>query len=366
MNLPVYGPIVEALRSVPEVARIENTSMRDGDAGSVGPVPLVLLAASLVAGSVETGDPAAMVAALASMVTENAATAWRVAVLSGGKVSDRHDLGNGLCLMALDQVPDTMNKASLLSGSDLRCRPAAALVHVFKVRDLFCRPQDAAIVPKEHEARVLLVRDAADCIMVAADSPAGIVAEWTLIADAVAPRFPDRVMTIDPTVAYTHAVDVALEDGKVEEVSAVLKNWIAFRGDKKSLRTACSRLRRSRRNHLHSEDRAIDLGIAFEVLLSHGKPFDQEITYRLSQRGAWLAGRDAADRQRIAGQLKAVYGLRSKAVHTGTVPSSVRISGAQTNIFSALDEGANLCGRLVRAVLSRGEWPDWEALTLGV
>jgi hypothetical protein len=267
--------------------------------------------------------------------------------------------------MPLDQVPDTMNKANLLSGSDLRCRPAAALVHVFKVRDLFCRPQDAAIVPKEHEARVLLVRDAADCIMVAADSPAGIVAEWTLIADAVAPRFPDRVMTIDPTVAYTHAVDVALEDGKVEEVSAVLRNWIAFRGDKKSLRTACSRLRRSRRSHLHSEDRAIDLGIAFEVLLSHGSPFDQEITYRLSQRGAWLAGRDAADRRRIAGQLKAVYGLRSKAVHTGTVPSSVRISGAQTNIFSALDEGANLCGRLVRAVLSRGEWPDWEALTLG-
>ena len=89
LNLPVYGPIVEALRSVPEVARIENTSMRDGDAGSVGPVPLVLLAASLVAGGVETGDPAAMVAALASMVTENAATAWRVAVLSGVKVSDR-------------------------------------------------------------------------------------------------------------------------------------------------------------------------------------------------------------------------------------------------------------------------------------
>ncbi len=71
LNLPMYGPIVEALRSVPEVARIENMSVRDGDAGSLGPVPLVLLAASLVAGSVETGDPAAMVAALARVVTEN-------------------------------------------------------------------------------------------------------------------------------------------------------------------------------------------------------------------------------------------------------------------------------------------------------
>ncbi|WP_157033814.1 HEPN domain-containing protein [Belnapia moabensis] len=365
LNFPVYGPLVEALRSVPEVARVEGLSMRNGDSGSVNSVPLVHLAASLVAGSMEIGNPTAMVAALARMIAKNAAEAWRVAVLSGVRISDRHDLGNSLFLVPLDQVPDTTNKIRLLNREDSLCTPAAALVHIFEVRDFFCGPQEAAVVPKEHEARVVMMRDAADCIMIAADAPAGIVAEWTLIAEAAAPRFPDSIMTVDPAVAYTFAPDVALEGSRVEEAGDTLKNWVAFGGDKRSLRTACSRLRRSRRNHMHSEDRAIDLGIALEVLLSHGAHSDQEITYRLSTRGAWLAGCDAAERRRIAGQLKAVYGLRSKAVHTGAVPSSVTINGSRTDIFSALEEGENLCGRLVRAVLARDGWPDWETLTLG-
>jgi hypothetical protein len=45
--------------------------------------------------------------------------------------------------------------------------------------------------------------------MVAADAPAGTVAEWTLIADAAAPRFPDRVMTVDPRSLTLNAIDMA-------------------------------------------------------------------------------------------------------------------------------------------------------------
>ncbi len=67
-------------------------------------------------------------------------------------------------------------------------------------------------------------------------------------------------------------------------------------------------------------DQAIDLGIALEALLLHelGKEDRGELRYRLSLRGAWLGGGDEQERAEIQRTLKAVYDLRSRAVHAGT------------------------------------------------
>ena len=68
-------------------------------------------------------------------------------------------------------------------------------------------------------------------------------------------------------------------------------------------------------------DKAIDLGIAIEVILLHSfDPTDRgELKYRSSLRGAMFLGGDKPDRVKTFNLLKDAYDLRSKAVHAGTL-----------------------------------------------
>jgi len=66
------------------------------------------------------------------------------------------------------------------------------------------------------------------------------------------------------------------------------------------------------------EDKLIDSVIGLEALLSDGT---QEISYKLSARGAWLLGKSASDRRRIFGDLRAIYNVRSKMAH-GSSPKA--------------------------------------------
>lgn len=80
-----------------------------------------------------------------------------------------------------------------------------------------------------------------------------------------------------------------------------------------------------------SEDRLIDYMIALEAILVQES---QELSYRLSMRGAALLGRNNADkRERVFNELRAAYTQRGKAVH-GAVPEE-RISVAGERILFA-------------------------------
>lgn len=97
--------------------------------------------------------------------------------------------------------------------------------------------------------------------------------------------------------------------------------------------------------------------MAAEIVLMHDQSrSNTEITYKIASRAAWLLGSDADERAQIFDQMKQLYATRSTAVHTGVLPSKSKID---------LDIAENLVVRIIRAILERGDFPDWMSLTMG-
>lgn len=126
--------------------------------------------------------------------------------------------------------------------------------------------------------------------------------------------------------------------------------------DGDALARAVDRLGRSRLA-IHPVDRALDLGMAAEIVLMHDQgTSNTEITFKIASRAAWLLGADAAERAAIFEQIKHLYQARSQAVHSGVLSSQSKVD---------LDVADQLVARVARAILERGGFPDWLALTMG-
>jgi hypothetical protein len=87
------------------------------------------------------------------------------------------------------------------------------------------------------------------------------------------------------------------------------------------------------------------------------------LTFRL--RGAWLLGHSLARRSELYRVFRALYDLRSEAVHRGEVKWERRLSGAPINVRELLDRGFDLCREALRRIIHAGAVPDWETLLLG-
>jgi len=123
-----------------------------------------------------------------------------------------------------------------------------------------------------------------------------------------------------------------------------------------SLTRAIDRLGRSRLA-VHPVDRALDLGMAAEILLMHDNgTSNTEITHKIGSRAAWLLGEDANERTTIFDEMKHLYKARSDAVHSGVLPPKSKVD---------LDLADQLVVRVVQAILERGSFPDWMSLTMG-
>lgn len=128
----------------------------------------------------------------------------------------------------------------------------------------------------------------------------------------------------------------------------------------RALELSIDRLLRSRLSR-SLEDRIIDLGMAAEIVLMHmrnggGGDGKGEITNKISSRAAWLVGEEPEERARIFKLIGDLYSARSVVVHTGTANAAL-----QTRI----EEFDAIIVRIARALLDRGEFPDWKALVLG-
>lgn len=127
-----------------------------------------------------------------------------------------------------------------------------------------------------------------------------------------------------------------------------------FRGFGK-LETAIDALGRSRAAS-KDVDRAASLGLAAEIVLMHDQASENtEISHKLGTRAAWLLGETSEERETIFKEIKNLYGARSQSVHTDV------LSSRKMPDFPAADR---IVLRILRTVLSQGEFPEWNKLTL--
>ena len=120
--------------------------------------------------------------------------------------------------------------------------------------------------------------------------------------------------------------------------------------------------------HKEPVDKMIDLGTAFESLFLPSDNVDQ-LAFQFRLRASWLLGEGKAEREKLMDEFKAIYDLRSKAVHNGEVPKRIKIrKGESVPTSEFIPRAQDLCRQSIVKILEDGEFPDddyWKDLILG-
>ena len=144
---------------------------------------------------------------------------------------------------------------------------------------------------------------------------------------------------------------ITLEADTAEKLQIPIERWIKSKANKDLI------------------DEIIDLGIALEALyLSEGTR--EQLTLQFRLRASWYLGNDKEHRKRLMDEFKAIYDLRSQAVHSGKIPKKVKIRKGEepTPTSEFIAKAQNLCRDSILKILEDGKFPkkdDWNDLILG-
>lgn len=306
---------------------------------------------------VEKMTPEDIVALFQEEVARNAATYEQVSPVLGIEITEECELGGGIRLTpAATDIFSPFNYRWQYSWPNLPLG-TGFLVQSYKVQPAFeeipagvTGPIGTSITqPDSNEREAIRRRCRLACLI---GSGGGVeLPMWVILADrraalSIGGTMAGRPFAAHPIVAFP--ADMAVIKRAFDQLAAFAE------GD--SLTRAIDRLGRSRLA-FHPVDRALDLGIAAEILLMHDNgTSNTEITNKIGSRAAWLLGEDAEERAKIFEEMKHLYKARSEAVHSGVLAPRSKVD---------LDLADHLVVRVIQAILERGSFPDWTRLTMG-
>lgn len=302
---------------------------------------------------------AGAVAELVAFVEGDRPREIHVLILSGVTVPSEIRITDAISVVPFEQIP-----ASLHAGHISRY-PDTYLPHL---DPLGRHPLPSAIVYRSNQPVQLLperprnlnpsvhsdtVIDVARCLTLF--GPCAPVRSWGWYCVERPELIPISASSV---VLGRGPEDIALKSVQAfpgGDVEVVIPQFLALdRASREQLGVSLDRLNLALRR-TRDIDKAIELGIALESLLTSDKDSNRPLSYLLRLRGARLGGADAARRQEIAKLLSNVYELRSKAVHQGV------FNERQARMASeVLPNGIDLCATLIRIVIARGGIPDWD------
>ena len=115
-----------------------------------------------------------------------------------------------------------------------------------------------------------------------------------------------------------------------------------------------------------SEDKIIDLAIAFEALYL---PDTGESTFKFAARASWYLGKDRKNRAELFEVFRELYKCRSRVVHGGELKENVTIEGESVPIEKFITKAQDLCRDSIEKIIKQcsreGKFPDWNNLILG-
>ena len=118
-----------------------------------------------------------------------------------------------------------------------------------------------------------------------------------------------------------------------------------------------------------SEDKIIDLAIAFEALYL---PDTGEATFKFAARASWYLGKDRKNRAELFEVFKELYKCRSRIVHGGELKENIAIEGKSVSIEKFITRAQDLCRDSIEKIMKQysreGKFPKndyWDNLILG-
>ncbi len=296
--------------------------------------------------------------------------------VAGATVAEVISLGDNIELVPWAEVPDVDQKKvfdssgphfAFMSSLPVPLPLLAAANMAVRVRSaeyqvLFSSSQEAKEVREAGTAataeQAARIRDIVRCITLQGERGVAALGNWALFENEIVNSLAGSGFSFNPALfdiaVYSASRDpVALE---AESIARLFRCFEALRDSVKDpLRISIDRLNQSLRRP-DIVDKAIDLGIALEVMLLHSiDPRERgELRYRSSIRGAMFLGGDKQERLNTFKLLRDAYDLRSKAVHAGALT-------AESPPKETLEEAVSVCARIAQKLIEQGSFPDWEA-----
>lgn len=348
--------LADALATEAKLAEFVHSDFLNIGAGWMGPpqfLPWLLFRTHQVGAKQAVAD-------VARYIALDSNPALEIATISGVTVERPLRLASGFILMPFDRIPDSTTKRMIHAGGIAPARPSfdCAMLRRVEVRPRLSRRGDR--VPSvETDPLGRDVTKTCLCLTASTLSPARMVHRWFQLA-SWAP-FADHHGS---SVTFGSQDAVFRQAGSVEEENRGVAGerfrllWSLPVGRFEQLRIPLERLNRALRAETW-EDWAIDLGVALESLLL--EPQEKgELSFRLSLRGARIAEQEPAKREVVFDLLKALYGCRSDAVHTGKLPK--KKSGRP--VPDILQDSSILAAGLILR-FARDGFPNWTEVHLG-
>lgn len=160
--------------------------------------------------------------------------------------------------------------------------------------------------------------------------------------------------------SYTHYLEIKRPKGvenwsivDLDGVSDLYQRYMAI-PEKRRLPIDISLWRRAQAmNTWDNINKAIDLGIALESVLTSSKTRDQ-LSLQIRVLGAKLSSSDRDERSKVFSTLKCIYGIRSEAVHNGIVDKFYKIKDqGRKSTNEILDDGLAILGNCLREIIMR-------------
>ena len=305
-------------------------------------------------------------------------TAETYTPLAGATVEKAVSLGDGIDLVPWADVPDSFQKTSFDSdssnhelASSWQITPqmpatgnSAIRIRVEDCQILFSsREDDKAEIEAlsgNFSAKFVKKEDVVRCIIAQSERPVAVLGYWTQFDKKIAHEFGKASHSYDEARSdkkvHTMSAGPMVLDG--ESIAGLFHRFVELNSsEKKVMRISLDRLSQALWGGA-LVDKAIDLGIALEVMLLHGIDENNrgELKYRSSIRGAAFLGGNNQERLKTFKNLKNAYDLRSKAVHSGDLPQKYK--GEPSH--ETLNRATSICAHIARELIDKGSFPNWE------
>jgi hypothetical protein len=330
-----------------------------------GPIRVSLssVANMLLADAISSGDIAQTVARFRSYLGKNRARVMAVMAVQGVRSDEEVSLGPDIRLVPINSIPPSIQRGALLGQPfvQLVTDPfpiRSVLTTEFEFGPIFYLKGQGNKAIDEAQAGVanaIAELDQARCLFSLFGARTAFRRAWVQPTDwLMSAVIGGATFVGEDSPLFPHALIYP------EDATRLASSYFAIDKSRRHdvLRIPLDRLDRAGRVR-DLADTSIDLGIALEALLLHNLEDDRgELSFRMSLRGAWLAGADENERVEIQRTLKKVYVLRSKAVHAGAVDTTDQNA-------ATISSGLDLCRRLIRKVIDAKADIAWNRLVLG-
>ena len=341
-------------------------------------VTLVALAEWLVSRALE-GGPHSAIQHLRTFLSTDTTPGYEILAIAGLDISEPFPINDTVSMVHLWALPPSFAKDSLdppLFKPELLMKlgfPFAAVAQAEIPKVALIRP--IAISPKscspEETIQYTAIRDdvlfeICGCITLVGPSSPVPVAHWAQVREDVpcANHLGGGWGEVRHDIGLENRL--RLSPDRSQQVSQIANDFLSLPDKvKRRLRVPLMRLNQAVRRR-NPADQAIELGIALEGLLLDDRPSSDQLSFTLRLRGAWYLGDNPESRKQESARLKLLYELRSRAVHTGNLPSDYEAGGrGRVPVKRLLDEGLHLCSSLIRKLIRAREFPNWDLLIYG-